>query len=242
MALQRRILLLRHREAAVRTAANLHKLGYLSKIMSLSSIRRLSPPRPREIFDGIILTSPVAVQTLQHMTTADALTKLPTYCVGRYTAERAQAADFTNISAVEKDAASLAGYLGKHNPQQLLLYPCARNRSFDFDAHLASYDIKCKNWEIYSNELISPDRLQLANALGSTDIIFLFSERTALHFFKMANQDDFAQSGQNHHTFIAISPQVGRTVPRKFLANTYIANEKNESGMIDCLSAIGSDV
>ena len=196
---------------------------------------------PSEQFYGVILTSPIAAQTLQNMVSGSVLKNLPLYCVGKYTAESAEIAGFTQIKAVENDANSLAGILEKLKPEQNLLYPCAKNRSFDFASHLGRYSVNCLNWEIYNNELISPNQIQLAKALDATDTLFLFSKRTSSHFFKMINLDENAEPDRNRRIFIAISAQVGRTVPRKFLANTYIANEKSEMGMIECLTALESD-
>jgi uroporphyrinogen-III synthase len=238
---QRRILLLRHQNAADRTAANLKNFGYRSIILPLSKIKLSSTLLPSGPFNGMILTSPIAAQTLQNMASESKLENLPLYCVGKYTAESAKIAGFSQIRAVENDTYSLAAILEKLKPEQNLLYPCAKNRSFDFAAHLARYSIRCLNWEIYSNELISPDQAQLTEALNATDTLFLFSKRTASHFFKVVNLDENLEPDRNRRIFIAISTQVGRTVPRKFLANTYIANEKSELGMIECLTAIKLD-
>ena len=241
MTKKRKVLLLRHQNAADRTAVNLKKFGYRSVILPLSKIKLSSNPVPSERFNGVILTSPIAAQTLQNITSESKLKNLPLYCVGKYTAESAKIAGFTQIRAVEKDATSLAGILEKLKAKQYLLYPCGINRSFDFAAHMAKYDINCLNWEIYSNELISPDQVQLTKALEAADTIFLFSKRTACHFFKLVKADENVKPERIEHSFIAISSQVGRTVPRKFLANTYIANAKSEIGMIECLKAIRSD-
>lgn len=240
MVKQRKILLLRHQNAADRTAANLKNLGYRSTILPLSKIDLVQYALPAGPFDGVILTSPIAAQTLQNIKAANTLRKLPIYCVGKYTAQCAKAAEFSQITAIENDAETLASVLEGLNPRHRLLYPCARHRSFDFEAHLEKYDIECRSWEIYSNELITPDKKQLATALDATDTLFLYSKRTASHFFKIANLNKNTEPGQHKRVFIAISTQVGRTVPRKFLANTYIAKEKNESGMIGCLTAIES--
>ncbi|MCP4185727.1 MAG: hypothetical protein GY761_20890 [Hyphomicrobiales bacterium] len=238
MTKQRRILLLRHQNAAEKTMTNLKSFGYHSTILPLSRIKLSATLLPSEQFYGVILTSPIAAQTLQNMAPGSKLKNLPLYCVGKYTAENAKIAGFTKINAVENDAYSLAGILEKLNPGQNLLYPCARERSFDFAAHLARYSINCVNWEIYSNELISPDQEQLTRALDATDTLFLFSKRTSSHFFRAANLGENVEPYSNKRIFIAISTQVGRTVPRKFLANTYISNEKSELGMIECLNAI----
>ena len=233
--------MLRHQQAANRTAATLANFGYRSTIVPLSKIKLSANPLPPGSFSGVILTSSIAAQTLQNMAAAAKLKNLPIYCVGQYTAESAELAGFTQISAIQHDAHSLAAILEKFQPEQSLLYACARNLSFDFAAHLTRYGIHCLNWEIYANELISPDITQLASALKSTDTVFLYSKRTASHFFNLIKQEKSIVQVPNSHAFITISSQVGQTVPRKFHANTYIAHEKSESGMIGCLSAIAQN-
>jgi len=236
---ERSILLLRHWQAADRTEVRLAKFGYPSTKLPLSEIRLSPYLLPSGQYNGVILTSSIAAHALQNMEAVSHLKNLPVFCVGQYTAKTAKAAGFTQISAIENDANALAAILGQLTPEHKLLYPCAKHTSFDFAAHLAGSGISCRNWQIYSNGLISPDGTQINKALQLTDTVFLYSKRTASHFFKLAQRTKLIEQGCDRHAFVAISSQVGQTVPRKFQANTYIANEKNDHGMIECVSTIG---
>ena len=74
---------------------------------------------------------------------------LPVYCVGKYTAHCAKSAGFLQVAKIEGDARSLAFSLEETSGIQQILYPCAKDRSFDFVAHLKGSGITCFNWEIY---------------------------------------------------------------------------------------------
>jgi uroporphyrinogen-III synthase len=237
----RQILLLRHQKASKKTAASLTKRGYSAVILPLSEVKLLSADMPQSKFDGVIFTSPLAPQILHSNILIPGIADLPVYCVGEYTARCAGEAGFSNIEKVEKDARTLGYFVGKQKWINRILYPCGKNRSFDFESHLNTSNIQCVKWEVYANELIFPKRIRIKDALDATDTVFLFSKRTASHFFDVACGNANPEKDQinlSKHIFIAISENVAASVPRKFQPNTYIADNKSERGLIECLSTI----
>ncbi len=240
-----RILLLRHERASRKTAASLSERGYSVMTLPLSKIKTVSTRMPHNNFDGVIFTSPLAPQILQGNNLISGIGDLPIYCVGEYTASCARQAGFSHIEKVEKDANSLSRFVEKLTRINRLLYPCGKERSFDFAGYLKSGNIQCVNWEIYANQLIFPNQDRIRHALEATDIVFLFSKRTASHFFDVAGDNIDRENSHpdiSSHVFIAISENVAACVPRKFQSNTYIAGDKSERAMIELIVSKQLDV
>ena len=242
MVKQINVLLTRHHRACQKTQATLTRYGANATLLPMSKIVPLDKPFPHPPdgeFDGIIFTSPLAPQMLTGRDLA--LVHLPVFCVGAYTARCAKHAGFTNIINIKKDAETLTEAILHNGDSNVLLYPCAQNRSFDFAEKFLPRKKYCTLWEIYINQPVFPERAELVASLEATNIIFVFSKRTGEHFFKTAKKllgPDFAQTHLGRHRFVVISPKVATCVPRFLLSNTYIANEKSEKSMIECLGTI----
>lgn len=241
-----KILLTRHQQAAGRTAQALQERGFEAIQLPLSEIELLDNPFPAGEYSGVILTSAVAARIIGEnqldlsQQASSELLALPAFCVGKHTAKCAEQAGFSNVKKVTADATGLAQEIIKDAGGNNFIYPCAEQRSFDFVEALASDGSICTNWEIYANRLIVPDREELATSLEKTKLVLLYSKRTTAHFFETVETvfgKDFWQPHLAQHHFIAISPQVAGLVPRILRANTYIANDKNQNSMIECLEA-----
>jgi len=239
-------LLTRHQQAAQQTAEALQEREFEAIQLPLSEIELLDNPYPAGEYSGVILTSAVAGRIIGEnqlklsQQVSSKLLALPAFCVGKYTAKCAQQAGFSNVRIVATDAASLTQEIFKETDGNNFIYPCAEQRSFDFVEALASDSTRCTNWEIYANRLIVPDRQKLAASLEKTNIVFLYSKRTTTHFFKTVEAvfgEDFWRPHLARHAFIAISPQVAGLVPRILRSSTYIAKDKNQNSMIECLEA-----
>ncbi len=231
------VLLTRHQSAAQKTAENLSKRGYTSEILALSNVEESKVKRPVGKFDLLILTSPLAADTLSRHHQVDELRNIPVCCVGDYTAQRARIAGFTTISCIAPNAKQLADHLIVEHNNENILYPCTKYRSFDFVEFLSAAGHRCENWEIYANELVDPDIDQLLSILKKTDTVFLFSKRTAEHFFHVCERWLGGKSFPRHN-YVAISQHVASCVPRNWRQATYIADEMTEKSMIDQLEAI----
>ena len=251
MAVQPNILLIRHQSAAEKTRAALAQRGFAATLLPLSKIEILDTNPPASRFDGLVFTSPVAPEIFcdqlartnpQNISIASAnINELPIYCVGEITALMAQKTGFSNIAAIGENSQTLATAIGESAPGNTLLYPCARHRSFDFGSHLQQQGVNCLNWEIYANQFIEPELDEVIHALEMTDALMLFSKRTSDHFFKVTNSDSDTASAKSrlaHHSMVAISAKVAACIPRIFQTNIYIAKDKNENSMIECLEAI----
>ncbi|MCF6320745.1 MAG: uroporphyrinogen-III synthase [Rhizobiaceae bacterium] len=230
------ILLIRHQRAALRTRANLAVQGYKSTIFPLSEIENLQNPLPSGEFDAVIFTSPLGPRVLKQNPLIEQLTNLPVYCVGEYTAGCAIKAGFRVITNVSADAKTLGRAVNAAQAANFL-YPCAKNHSYDFAAQLSSVGKSCTNWQIYSNNLLFPDHQKLLTALTATEVVFLFSKRTAGHFFDITDTTS-GHLALSNRVFVTISQNVAAAVPRKFCSDTYIASDKNETSMIKCLQEI----
>ncbi len=238
------ILLIRHLQAAKRTKARLNaRTGNMvtihANIVPFSEIRNLGHSLPDGNHDALIMTSPLTAPFVFRDKSFDKIKDLPVYCVGKTTAQNAVDAGFSKIERVTMDALSLAKNLIADNNTRNILYPCAINRSFDFAKHLKAQKITVSLWPVYENSLITPSLQKLTPAIADTNTVFLYSRRTASHFFKVIDEKSIGEAIKQHH-FVAISQNVASEVPRKFQSNTYIANEKNEPSMIVCLENLHS--
>ena len=233
------ILILRHTQGASRSRQRLEKLGHVATALCLSKIEHLDTPFPKADYDGVILTSARAPNILKNQPDFTALSSLPVSCVGAHTANQAAKAGFSQIADQEKDAASLAQTLVKSGKCKNVLYPCAKNISFDVHEYLAKHDINCQNWPIYSNTLHAPTVVEINQALTNTNVIFLHSKRIAGYFFELIEKNN--KNGQDvlrDHKIIAISPNVASVVPAKLRTNIHISREKSEQSMVECVEII----
>ena len=239
------VLLTRHINAAKKTESSLAHHGYNSFILPLSQIKLLDNLPPGGKFDLLIFTSPIAPQLLRQQIIRDddyhLFLQLPIFCVGELTAKCAAETGFSNTIEFAPTAKSLAELLIKSDPGTRILYPCAKERSFDMVVCLEQRKITCNNWEIYANQLIDADNPRLNQALEETDTIFLFSKRSADHFFKIINNrpspDNYYKS-LSRLNFVTISEQVASSIPEPLRSKTHIAKHPNEASMIECLQQI----
>ena len=233
------ILILRHEQGATRSRQRLEKLGHEVTTLCLSKIEHLDTQFPKANYDSVILTSARAPNILKNHPDFTTLSSLPVFCVGAHTANQAVKAGFTQIADQEKDAASLAQTLVKSGSNINILYPCAKDISFDFRGFLAKHDVNCQNWPIYSNTLNAPTVDEIIQGLTNTNAIFLHSKRIAGHFFELFEKIDLnGQDLLRDHKIIAISSNVASVVPAKLRASTHISSEKSEQSMVECLESI----
>ena len=236
------ILILRHPQGASRSRKRLEGIGHEVTALPLSKIEHLDTSFPKANYDSVILTSARAPNILKNHPEFTTLSSLPIFSVGAHTANQAAKAGFTQIANQEKDAASLAQILVKSGNRKNILYPCAKDISFDFHGFLSKRDINCQNWTIYSNTLKAPTSNEINQGLANTNAIFLHSKRIAGYFFELIEK--FDQNGQDlrrNHNIIAISSNVASAVPAGLRANTHISREKNEQSMVECLESLSQD-
>lgn len=231
---EQKVLLIRHELASKKTSKNLLTRSYKSVVLPFSQIKETGSPLPGNSFDSIIFTSLVAPRVIGSNTDIVELKKLPIHCVGGATANSAKQNGFENIATISNDAPTLANEI---NIAGNLLYPCAKIISFDFASYLNPKGIHCAEWPIYDNRLVTPPSHELATVIAEAYIVFLFSRRTSDHFFKVL-KSQLGELSFEGFKFIAISQNVADTIPRKLLQNTYIADEKNEKSMIECLEKV----
>ncbi len=233
------ILILRHAQGATRSRQRLEKLGKEVTRLCLSKIEYLVTPFPEADYDGVILTSARAPNIMKNHPEFTTLSNLPVFCVGAHTANQADKVGFSQIADQGKDAASLAQTLVKSGNCKNILYPCAKDISFDFHGFLSKHDINCQNWPIYSNTLHAPTTDEIIRGLTNTYAVFLHSKRIAVYFFELLEKT--GQNGQDllrDHKIIAISSNVASVVPAKLRASTHISSEKSEQSMVECLESI----
>lgn len=130
---------------------------------------------------GLAFTSSRAVTLLEVHTQIGDLRKLPVFAVGGHTAATLKQSGFEDVHSAEGDVSALSRLIGKHQPQGLLLYPCARNHAGNLKETLADTGVSCRPVEIYQmmqNPHFEPAILSDLKA-AAFDGILIYSRRTA---------------------------------------------------------------
>lgn len=234
-----RVLIIRHETAARRTAQTLAQNNVAHEMLPLSKVIATNNPLPIETADAIIFTSSVAVHAWSKHPekSLQRFVKSEIFCVGEKTAHMAKNAGFLIDANIAADAQSVALQAIARADIQTFLYPCAVDRSFDMRLTLQAKGKTCTNWEIYKNQLVTPHKNTMENALRDCDTILLYSARTAEHLFKIVG-DYGLERAINDTRFIAISPNVAGVVPSIHSPNIHIADGKNEASMLKCLQIL----
>ena len=232
---KRKILLLRHRQGALRSRQKLEQAGYGVELLPMSVIEMVSTPFPKSNYDAMIFTSSRTPHALKDSPQFELISKLPVNCVGVHSAKKARDAGF-NVVEFAPDGERLAEIIAKSGHASNVLYPCAKDISYDFTGFLAKHNVGCQNWQIYANSLIIPTPDEIVTAIENSNTVFLHSKRIARHFFVQIGKD--ARVLLANHKFIAISSNVTTEVPKFLQANTFVSAEKTEQSMCDMLDSV----
>ncbi|HDZ74466.1 MAG TPA: hypothetical protein ENH55_17215, partial [Aurantimonas coralicida] len=184
-----RVLILRERDEARRTAAALEARGHQPLILPLEAARPLDQGPPQGAFAGFAVTSARAVPALARHFPAD---RRPVFAVGERTGEAARGAGFPDVrvaGGTAPDIARLADAAGL-SVETALLYAAGKTRTGTleeaFDAAAISYAV----WEVYEMIRLAPDDATVTSVFGGAapDAVLVLSAGQAEAFCGLAER------------------------------------------------------
>jgi uroporphyrinogen-III synthase len=178
------VLITRPQAASERMAQALRHEGYNCVIEPLLTIIPIAAPKPDSIPQAIMITSANAVDALEaEAANLDDLIKLPCFCVGPRTAERAQAFGFKKTFYSNSDGAELATLITGNLKDKKLPVLHIAGHDIDSKAHdaLMQNDFNVITWAIYRSKPVQQLSPELLNKFQKQqlDAAVFFSPRTA---------------------------------------------------------------
>ncbi len=187
-----RVLVLRPREAALRTARSLARIGHEAVVAPLIEIAaidegRLPSSRTRAPYGGVIAASAHAL-TLLHAESRNELTGLPAMVVGARTAAAAERAGLCALRPVFRTARELASALPERAPPGRLLYLAGRDRRPDIEEALRREARTFLLVEVYDARLAAALPSAAAAALRdrALEAVLHYSARSAKAYVALA--------------------------------------------------------
>ncbi len=230
-----RVLVTRPEPFTGRSAEKLRAAGHQPVAMPISEIVDSGIPLPAGKFDATILTSAAAAWVLAQRGLPVIIASRPCYCVGAATAKAARAAGFRDVSAGRAGVEELCAVIAERFDRcgASILYLQGRDISIDPHIWHQIANIAVSPVELYAVELIDPIDPQMAEALRDNlpDWAFLYSKRTARHFFQVM-PGDIARA----INYVAISAEVAAIVPDRLKSTVLAAETPTEAAMIACIS------
>lgn len=184
-----RLLVTRPEPDGERTAAQLRARGYDVIVAPLLVTEPLDAAPSEGPWDGLALTSANAVRAVVDHSWVRTLLAVPTYAVGRHTADAARDAGFGNVTAAAGDAASLIDVIKQHHGAGTrLLYLAGEDRARDLAGALAAYGIEVTTSVVYRAAAVSemPNAVRELLVAGLVDGVLHFSRRTATVYLARA--------------------------------------------------------
>ena len=241
-----RVLVVRPRASAQKTATKLRALGHTPIVVPLAepihdmeaTLAALSKRH-----SAIAITSSEAARVLLSIGGAlDRHLLTTVFAVGRATARAAVEAGFrTVLSPDGGDGNSLAEMIIAHRhdygiPPDPLLYLAGTPRAQHFEARLDAAGVVYHTAECYRMEPIRPKRAELEPILVDErpDAILFHSRESALRFFELPLVTEQMDSLERT-LFLCISRNVATAIPQRFAKSVVIAATPTEADLLDLL-------
>jgi len=234
----RRVLVTRPEPGASKTARKLRQMGLDPLVLPLTRIEAL----PAELagnssdFAAIAVTSPNAARhALPEL--IKPFGGLPTYAVGKTTAEVSRAVGLNVVDDSAGDAAGLRRVIAEEvQAGSRILVLCGRVRRDILEQGLVDAGFAPRLVEVYDTLPTPPSAAEAAAVLGETpvDVVLLYSAVAADEFTRLLEKmDDLTAFGTA--SFIAISSRIRSHLPAPFSDRVTAAAEPNEEAMLSLL-------
>ncbi len=183
-----RVLVTRPEPDAVDTAGRLSALGLdpvLCPLMRME-VTKARLPEPDGL-SGLIVTSANGLRALQQRQAISHYLSLPLYAVGEKTAQSAQAAGFTSVTAADGEAGSLIELVAGKAETGTYFYPSAEATARDLPKALAASGHLVIAAQVYRmvSELRLPDTVADSLARGGIAAALIYSRRMAELFAEL---------------------------------------------------------
>ncbi len=229
----RRVLVLRARADAERTAAKLRALGFAPLVSPAIEIVATGAAIPPGDYDAVLASS---AKGLEHAGDAGAVRALPLHVVGARTAQVAESLGW-RPDLVAGDARALMPLLqARHATPARFLYLAGRERRDDLEAGLRAAGHAVRAVETYearaARSLSSEARDALAN--GGIDAALHYSKRSAEIFLALAHAAGLAEKLRGV-THFALSPDVAAPLENSACARVLVAERPDEDHLLRLL-------
>ena len=176
-----RLLVTRPEPDGARTAESLRARGHVVLQAPMLRTELVAAALADEGFCGVVMTSANAARAIAAHAAHARLAALPTFTVGRRTAEAAHAVGFTDIRAADGDQQDLAALIAGSGVRGPLIYLAGEDRAGDIAGALAPRGISVRTAVVY--RAVMPERfpaaVDQALAAHALDGVLHFSRRSA---------------------------------------------------------------
>jgi uroporphyrinogen-III synthase len=211
-----RVLVLRAREDAERTASRLRAMGFTPLLSPVLEIVGTGAAIPRGPFDAVLATS---AKGLEFCARPGELQSLPLHAVGARTGEIARELGW-RLDLLAGDASALAPLIhARHEPPARFLYLAGRDRQNELEIGLraAGHDVTVvETYEARAATALAPVALD-ALAKGEIAAALHYSRRSAEIFVKLARDAGLTEAlAEIDH--LALSREAASPLPRARIA------------------------
>jgi uroporphyrinogen-III synthase len=188
----------------------------------------------------MIVTSANSCRAVANHPRRKELVTCPAFAVGRYSAEAARAAGFTDVTSADGDAKDLAQMLVARfrARERRLLYIAGEDRAADLAADLAAQGISMKTVIIYRAVKVMgfPPAAQEALEAGHIGGVLHFSRRTAEAFLSCAQVAHLLDQALAAFHY-CLSAQVARPLLQAGAATVRVATRPEEAALVELAGA-----
>lgn len=229
-----RVLILRARDEARRTAEALEARGHRPLILPLEAARPLDQDPPQGAFAGFAVTSARAVPALARHFPAD---PRPVFAVGERTGEAALAAGFADVriaGGTASDIVRLANAAGL-SAETPLLYAAGRTRTGTLEEALDAAGIPYVVWEVYEMIRLAPDEAAVASVLGGVapDAVLVLSAGQAEALCGLAAR--LPTLFQPMPTILALSRRIAEALSPTLRRDAIISSNARLASLFECI-------
>ncbi|MEC5322327.1 uroporphyrinogen-III synthase [Aurantimonas sp. A3-2-R12] len=229
-----RVLILRERDEARRTAEALEARGHQPLILPLEAARPLDQEPPQGAFAGYAVTSARAVPALARHFPAD---PRPVFAVGERTGKAARGAGFPDVrvaGGTAPDIARLADAAGL-SVETALLYAAGKTRTGTLEEAFDAAAIPYAVWEVYEMIRLAPDEAAVASVLGGAapDAVFVLSAGQAEAFCGLAER--LPTLFQPMPAILTLSRRIAEALSPVLRRDAIISSDARLASLFECI-------
>lgn len=230
----RRVLLLRARDDAARTAEKLRAIGFIPVLSPVLEIAATGAQLPQGAYDALLASSAKGVELARG---AEAVKALPLHAVGERTAHAARAHGFRPDIVAGSAEAILPSLLARHPKPSHFLYLAGRDRQAALEAGLKAAGHRIAAVEVYEARAANALSQEAVDAIaaGEIDAVLHYSRRSAEIFLALAKGAGIlAKARAALHC--ALSREVAQPLVDAKIPNVVVAERPDEKHLLDLLA------
>ena len=234
-----RLLVTRPQPDAERTASALRARGHEVMVVPLLLIEAVAADLGRGPWDALVMTSANSCRAAANHPRRNELMALPVFVVGRYGADTARTAGFTDVVSAGGDAKELAKLLKTRFSarDRRLLYLAGEDRAADLAGEVAAQGILMKTVVIYRAIKVMqfPPYARDAIAGGKIEGVLHFSRRTAEAYLSCAAAGILDRALAPFH--YCLSPQIARPLMEAGATTVRVSARPDKPAMMELVGA-----